>query len=233
MLRRPGYSRRPPRGRDASAFPITCSTTRRASRKAVIGEFADSYLNGETPVPCVACNQKIKFHDLLETAEGLGAAALATGHYVKSRPGETGWELHRAARQGARPELFPVRHHAEAARVPALSARRPAARKRRGSSRASSGLRRREVGQPGHLLRAHGALHASDRAPAAQARRSRAISCMWTAACSAAMAASSITRSASGRASAWPRPSRSTWCASMRRGARWWSARGMPCGRAR
>ncbi len=65
-------------------------------KSAVMGEFADSYLNGETPVPCVACNQKIKFHDLLETAEGLGAAALATGHYVKSQPGETGWELHRA-----------------------------------------------------------------------------------------------------------------------------------------
>ena len=64
--------------------------------KAVMGEFADSYLNGETPVPCVACNQKIKFHDLLETAEGLGAAALATGHYVKSKPGETGWDLYRA-----------------------------------------------------------------------------------------------------------------------------------------
>lgn len=63
---------------------------------AVMGEFADSYLNGETPVPCVACNQKIKFHDLLETAEGLGAAALATGHYVKSMPGASGWELHRA-----------------------------------------------------------------------------------------------------------------------------------------
>ena len=40
--------------------------------KAVMGAFADSYLQGETPVPCVACNQKIKFHDLLETAEGLG-----------------------------------------------------------------------------------------------------------------------------------------------------------------
>src|SRR5680860_838180 len=64
--------------------------------KAVMGEFADSYLNGETPVPCVACNQKIKFHDLLETAEGLGAAALATGHYVKSLPGESGWDLYRA-----------------------------------------------------------------------------------------------------------------------------------------
>ncbi len=66
-------------------------------KQAVMGEFADSYLSGETPVPCVACNQKIKFHDLLETAEGLGAAALATGHYVKSLPGPAGWELHRAA----------------------------------------------------------------------------------------------------------------------------------------
>ena len=66
-------------------------------KQAVMSEFADSYLSGETPVPCVACNQKIKFHDLLETAEGLGAAALATGHYVKSRPGTAGWELHRAA----------------------------------------------------------------------------------------------------------------------------------------
>jgi tRNA-specific 2-thiouridylase len=65
--------------------------------KAVMGEFADSYLQGETPVPCVACNQKIKFRDLLETAAGLGAAALATGHYVKSKPGPHGWELYRAA----------------------------------------------------------------------------------------------------------------------------------------
>ena len=65
--------------------------------KAVMGEFADSYLKGETPVPCVACNQKIKFHDLLETAAGLGASALATGHYVRSKPGAKGWELYRAA----------------------------------------------------------------------------------------------------------------------------------------
>ncbi|MEX1061059.1 MAG: tRNA 2-thiouridine(34) synthase MnmA [Methyloceanibacter sp.] len=65
--------------------------------KAVMGEFADSYLQGETPVPCVACNQKIKFHDLLETAAGLGASALATGHYVRSKPGARGWELYRAA----------------------------------------------------------------------------------------------------------------------------------------
>ena len=65
--------------------------------KAVMGEFADSYLQGETPVPCVACNQKIKFRDLLETAAGLGASALATGHYVRSKPGAGGFELYRAA----------------------------------------------------------------------------------------------------------------------------------------
>ena len=55
--------------------------------KAVMGAFADSYLQGETPVPCVACNQKIKFHDLLERPQELGAAALATGHYVRRKPG--------------------------------------------------------------------------------------------------------------------------------------------------
>jgi tRNA-uridine 2-sulfurtransferase len=64
--------------------------------QAVMGEFADSYLNGETPVPCVACNQKIKFRDLLQTAEELGASALATGHYVRSKKGRSGFELYRA-----------------------------------------------------------------------------------------------------------------------------------------
>ncbi len=64
---------------------------------AVISAFADSYLAGETPVPCIACNQKIKFRDLLTTARELGAAALATGHYIASRPGATGIELYRAA----------------------------------------------------------------------------------------------------------------------------------------
>jgi tRNA-specific 2-thiouridylase len=64
--------------------------------QAVMDEFADSYLAGETPVPCVACNQKIKFRDLLRTAKDLGAEALATGHYVRSKPGQGGFELYRA-----------------------------------------------------------------------------------------------------------------------------------------
>lgn len=55
-------------------------------REAVIDTFAESYIAGETPVPCVACNQTVKFHDLLDTARDLDASALATGHYVRSRP---------------------------------------------------------------------------------------------------------------------------------------------------
>ncbi len=54
-------------------------------KEAVIDRFAESYVAGETPVPCVECNQAIKFRDLLATARELGAAVLATGHYVASR----------------------------------------------------------------------------------------------------------------------------------------------------
>lgn len=54
-------------------------------KEAVIDAFADSYVAGETPVPCIACNQSVKFHDLLATARDLGAHAMATGHYVASR----------------------------------------------------------------------------------------------------------------------------------------------------
>lgn len=55
-------------------------------REAVINPFAESYVAGETPIPCVSCNQTVKFADLLETARDLGAHALATGHYIRSRP---------------------------------------------------------------------------------------------------------------------------------------------------
>jgi tRNA-uridine 2-sulfurtransferase len=54
-------------------------------KEAVIDRFAESYVAGETPVPCIECNQSIKFRDLLATARGLGAKVLATGHYVASR----------------------------------------------------------------------------------------------------------------------------------------------------
>ncbi|MCC5978511.1 MAG: tRNA 2-thiouridine(34) synthase MnmA [Salinarimonas sp.] len=59
-------------------------------REAVIDNFADSYLAGETPIPCVECNRSIKFRDLLATAQELGADVLATGHYVASRASADG-----------------------------------------------------------------------------------------------------------------------------------------------
>ncbi|MEG9862629.1 MAG: tRNA 2-thiouridine(34) synthase MnmA [Parvularculales bacterium] len=66
-------------------------------RKAVMDDFADSYLTGQTPVPCIRCNEKVKFRDLLETARNLGAQSLATGHYIRRLEGAHGPELHCAA----------------------------------------------------------------------------------------------------------------------------------------
>jgi tRNA-specific 2-thiouridylase len=66
-------------------------------KAAVIDRFADSYLNGETPIPCVACNQSIKFGDLASAARELGARALVTGHYVGWRKTTDGPGLFRAA----------------------------------------------------------------------------------------------------------------------------------------
>jgi tRNA-uridine 2-sulfurtransferase len=66
-------------------------------RKEVIEDFAETYRRGETPIPCIRCNQRIKFRDLLGTARDLGASALATGHYVRRTTGPDGPELHRAA----------------------------------------------------------------------------------------------------------------------------------------
>ncbi len=67
-------------------------------RKKVIDPFTQSYVTGETPIPCVSCNSEIKFADLFETAQDLGADALATGHYVSSRRDELGRRgLYRAA----------------------------------------------------------------------------------------------------------------------------------------
>jgi tRNA-specific 2-thiouridylase len=66
-------------------------------RAAVIEDFAESYRRGETPIPCIRCNERVKFRDLLETARELGASALATGHYARRVAGPAGPELHRAA----------------------------------------------------------------------------------------------------------------------------------------
>ncbi len=65
-------------------------------REAVIQPFANSYAEGETPVPCISCNQTVKFTDLVKLTADLGAEYLATGHYVRRFEGAEGPELHRA-----------------------------------------------------------------------------------------------------------------------------------------
>ena len=66
-------------------------------REAVIDEFADAYLAGATPVPCIRCNERVKFQDLLATARDLDADCMATGHYIRRIDGPNGPELHMAA----------------------------------------------------------------------------------------------------------------------------------------
>ena len=66
-------------------------------KEQVMEDFADTYLSGATPIPCIRCNQTVKFSDLLRTAKDLGADCLATGHYIRRTGGELGPELHRAA----------------------------------------------------------------------------------------------------------------------------------------
>lgn len=81
---------------DRIGFPHYVLDYESLFRQKVVDDFVDSYLKGETPIPCIQCNQKVKFADLLKTAKELGAHALVTGHYVQRLVGEEGAELHRA-----------------------------------------------------------------------------------------------------------------------------------------
>jgi tRNA-specific 2-thiouridylase len=81
---------------DARGFAHYVLDYASAFRAEVMEAFADSYMAGRTPVPCISCNQTVKFRDLLGVADDLGADALLTGHYVQRLDGEAGPELHRA-----------------------------------------------------------------------------------------------------------------------------------------
>ena len=82
---------------EAMGFPHYVLDYESVFRDAVIDEFADSYLAGATPVPCIRCNERVKFRDLLETARDLDADCMATGHYIRRETGPNGAELHCAA----------------------------------------------------------------------------------------------------------------------------------------
>ncbi|MGD9920110.1 MAG: asparagine synthase-related protein, partial [Pseudorhodoplanes sp.] len=75
-------------------------------KEAVIDRFAESYVAGETPVPCISCNQSIKFRDLLDTAKELGAAVMATGHYIASRALPDGGRALYRAREEERDQSY-------------------------------------------------------------------------------------------------------------------------------
>lgn len=81
---------------DKLGFPHYVLDYESLFRQSVIDDFVDSYLQGETPVPCIRCNQRVKFKDLLVTSRELGAQALVTGHYIRRLAGKEGAELHQA-----------------------------------------------------------------------------------------------------------------------------------------
>jgi tRNA-specific 2-thiouridylase len=64
-------------------------------KESVMDEFVDGYLAGHTPIPCIRCNETVKFRDLLGMARDLGAVAMVTGHYIATRETDSGWEMHR------------------------------------------------------------------------------------------------------------------------------------------
>jgi tRNA-specific 2-thiouridylase len=122
---------------EAMGFPHYVLDYENIFRDAVIEEFAESYLAGATPVPCIRCNERVKFKDLLETAKDLDADCMATGHYIQRKIGAHGPELHMAADPGrdqsyflfsTTPEQlqflrFPLGHLASKAETRALAAR--------------------------------------------------------------------------------------------------------------
>jgi tRNA-specific 2-thiouridylase len=82
---------------EAMGFPHYVLDYENTFKEAVIDDFADSYLAGATPVPCIRCNERVKFKDLLQTARELDADCMATGHYIQRKMGDDGAELHQAA----------------------------------------------------------------------------------------------------------------------------------------
>lgn len=122
---------------ETMGFPHYVLDYENTFREAVMDEFADSYLAGATPVPCIRCNERVKFKDLLETAKDLEADCMATGHYIQRFDGADGAELHSAADAGrdqsyflfstTRPQLdylrFPLGHLHSKAETRALARR--------------------------------------------------------------------------------------------------------------
>ena len=169
-------------------------------RESVIDNFADSYASGETPVPCIECNRSVKFRDLLATARELGAAALATGHYVASRRLADGSRALVCAADADRDQSYflfaTTREQLDYLRFPLGDMTKPQTRE---LARRFGLDGRRQAGQPGYLLRADRPLHRHHRPACGRMRSSPATSSTSTAASSAGIRASFISPSASAR----------------------------------
>ena len=141
-----------------------------AFRTEVVERFADEYLAGRTPIPCIACNMGPKFTDLVAMARELGADCLATGHYAQRVVGAAGPELHRAL-DPARDQSYFLFATTEAQldflRFPLGGLPKAQVRQIAGQAGPRG---RRQAGQPGHLLRARRRLR-QDRPGAAASRR--------------------------------------------------------------
>ena len=90
---------------EAHGFPHYVLDYESNFREQVIEDFADTYLKGATPIPCVRCNQTVKFRDLLDVAKDLGADCMATGHYIRRVDGPNGAELH-CAQDGGKDQSY-------------------------------------------------------------------------------------------------------------------------------
>ncbi len=129
-------------------------------RESVIENFADSYASGETPVPCIECNRSVKFRDLLATARELGAAALATGHYVASRRLAGGSRALLCAADADRDQSYflfaTTREQLDFLRFPLGDMTKPQTRE---LARRFGSVGRRQARQPGYLFRADRSLY--------------------------------------------------------------------------
>ncbi len=203
-----------------SAIPHYVLDYEQRFREKVIEPFARAYVEGETPIPCVACNQHMKFADLFDAATDLGADVLATGHYVVTRDdGRGGRALYRAADPDRDQSYFLFATTREPARAPALSARWTAeARGARTCSR-SIGLANAEKADSQDICFVPAGHYSEMIERLMPGPRSQATSSMLTGASSAVTRASFIIRSVRGAALAWPQPSRFMWSLSMRRAA--------------
>ena len=146
-------------------------------REAVINPFAESYVAGETPIPCVSCNQTVKFADLLTTARELGADALATGHYIRSRVNGAHRALYRPVDADRDQSYFlfaTTQEQIDYLRFPLGGMSKPAVR---AAAERMGLVVANKARQPGHLLRAAGQVfrhHRQAEAACGIARRYRA-----------------------------------------------------------